>query len=444
MKLKRVFSLITSIILIFMTAHSVLAKDDSVYVGMFPFAKEGAFDGLNNAQINEIKARAKKASNEFQDKFNIYDLGIDEKYANSVYNVIYLTHAEHAEYFYMDSRLNCNLLDKKVNDVFLYYLYDKAETITKMTGIVNEVVDIMVMMYKSGVKTDFDKALWLHDYIITNAEYDGTLNKHGLDNLMLEKTAVCQGYTGTYNYLLKLVGIESACVFNNTDKHMWSRVKLDGSWYNVDMTFDDPSFDFIHDRLGFVSHKYFLLTDEEIGAFAKHGEKYSSVNNACTDTRYKNAAFKNAETAVAFIGNNRYFVTSGSDVVKCDRSMNITNPVYYHIDTQWFTRDSRESYYDNYYGGLGEYNGALYYNTGDALMRLDVSGEKPSVSTVFQYKPLSSYFPSGVYLFGSYVRNGVMYYAEANYMEITDDSGNKTVDFFGTANDKMMSFNLHD
>ena len=120
----------------------------------------------------------------------------------------------------------------------------------------------------SGVTDPVEKAKILHDFIVTNCEYD----KRGIGNpkpeyrtaydVLVRHGAVCEGYVMAYRYLLALAGIESEEVVSKKMKHCWSYLNLNDHWYHVDVTWDDPTF--LGKPSDFVSHKYFLLSDAAI------------------------------------------------------------------------------------------------------------------------------------------------------------------------------------
>ena len=69
-------------------------------------------------------------------------------------------------------------------------------------------------------------------------------------SLFLQGIAVCDGYTGAYNLLLKLEGIQCTSVFN--DSHIWTSAVLDGTEYHIDTTWGDG-------EQG-VNYAYFAMT----------------------------------------------------------------------------------------------------------------------------------------------------------------------------------------
>lgn len=118
--------------------------------------------------------------------------------------------------------------------------------------------------------TEFEKVKAIHDYIVlhTAYDYDNYLNdtipdsSYRIDGLLLKGTAVCAGYARTMEYLLEKVGVETLYVsgLGNGEPHAWNKVKVDGIWYNMDVTWDDP----VPNRDGYVRYKYFLIPDDQL------------------------------------------------------------------------------------------------------------------------------------------------------------------------------------
>ena len=109
-------------------------------------------------------------------------------------------------------------------------------------------------------RSDYARALWLHDWLIFNADYDTSYTYYYADGVLLRGTGVCQSYALAYELLLHEIGIESVYITGtaNGDSHAWNLVKLDGLWYHVDCTWDDPV------GGGGENHRYFGLTDEQM------------------------------------------------------------------------------------------------------------------------------------------------------------------------------------
>lgn len=84
-------------------------------------------------------------------------------------------------------------------------------------------------------------------------------NCRNLKNGLLQGKCVCAGYADILRNALSLVGIESLYVSGIAKEgHAWNKVKLDGEWYNVDVTWDSP-----HIREG-QAPEYCLKSDDTI------------------------------------------------------------------------------------------------------------------------------------------------------------------------------------
>lgn len=122
--------------------------------------------------------------------------------------------------------------------------------------------------------TDYERELALHDWMIAWAEYDpGALSNNPRGEPMPDndnpygfltgRKGICLGYTYTFQLLMDLSGIECLTVHGTahagTADHAWNLVKLDGEWYAVDTTWDDPVSSF--PVAVSTAHFYFNVTD---------------------------------------------------------------------------------------------------------------------------------------------------------------------------------------
>ena len=97
----------------------------------------------------------------------------------------------------------------------------------------------------------YDKILQVHNYLIDNVVYDSSNSdlemSHTLYGALINKTAVCDGYAKAFKYILDNIGIscvEVCGIAQNsagaTESHAWNDVLLEGRWYAIDVTWDDP------------------------------------------------------------------------------------------------------------------------------------------------------------------------------------------------------------
>lgn len=115
--------------------------------------------------------------------------------------------------------------------------------------------------------TDYLKVKYVHDFLINSCSYNLSANNkrfnYSAAGPILHKTGVCEGYSKAFCYLIQSIGIPCLCVsgtatnnIGETEGHMWNMVKLEGNWYNVDVTWDDPVTNTGEDVL---QYDYFLI-----------------------------------------------------------------------------------------------------------------------------------------------------------------------------------------
>ena len=95
-----------------------------------------------------------------------------------------------------------------------------------------------------------NKIKQIHDYLVDNLNYDQTLSKANIYNLygaLVNKECVCEGYAKAFKYLLDEAGIDNVIAIGTgtnskgeAENHAWNYVAIDGNWYAVDATWDDP------------------------------------------------------------------------------------------------------------------------------------------------------------------------------------------------------------
>lgn len=152
------------------------------------------------------------------------------------------------------------------NKTVLYFnSYVSQGDCSKMSSDLLDVLQKFSNSLPDGL-SDYELEKYVFDYITKNCKYD-TATSSGNENwksytaygALVDKTAVCEGYSKAALKLLNMCGVDSALVcgyIKGTYSHMWNIVKISGNWYHLDITGCDD------DTL--VTHKYFNLTDDTI------------------------------------------------------------------------------------------------------------------------------------------------------------------------------------
>lgn len=89
--------------------------------------------------------------------------------------------------------------------------------------------------------SDYQKALWLHDWLLNQLDYDNLLKWSSTESALTRGLGTCQAYERAYAQLLSAASIENTETRDTYDGHTWNAMKLDGEWYQVDCTWDDSN-----------------------------------------------------------------------------------------------------------------------------------------------------------------------------------------------------------
>ena len=124
--------------------------------------------------------------------------------------------------------------------------------------------------------TKYQKELAIHDWIVLWSSYDTEASnnsptaKPSPDNdnpygLLFHRKSICSGYTSTFQLFMDMLGIECITVNgfarDRRNVHAWNMVRLEGDWYCVDVTWDDPTVTVGSD---FISHEFFNVTSRHM------------------------------------------------------------------------------------------------------------------------------------------------------------------------------------
>lgn len=149
--------------------------------------------------------------------------------------------------------------------------------------------------------TEEQKALTIHDYLDSHAEYDTSYSNYTSYGVLMDGKGVCQSYAFAYMYILNHLGIETHLISSRSMNHAWNVVKIDGDYYNVDCTFDDP----LYDRFGQAWHTYFLRST---GEMEKLGHVFDTKPYECTSEKYSSAFWRSISSPIVFLNGNAYYI----------------------------------------------------------------------------------------------------------------------------------------
>lgn len=207
----------------------------------------------------------------------------------------------------------------QITDIILYY--DDYTYYTDENGVqyidmnkinaYNVAKSRAMSVVKDGM-TDVEKLLALHDYLALNCTYDyvnylnNTLPSQSYSSYgaLVAKQAVCSGYAMAYAELVRTAGIPCYIVASDEMDHAWNLVYVDGAWYHIDVTWDDPVSDYTadYDTMGWLEHSSFLRSDAEMQNLGYHDWFHEFTENALPAATqsgsYANTIFRATEGGV--------------------------------------------------------------------------------------------------------------------------------------------------
>ena len=281
----------------------------------------------------ERVANAVKNHTETAEKVNIKDLNLDKDLVLSTLADLN-ARVEGGEAI---SKLSCYYSRDTGLAVAIGLEYCTAQDVAAMQVKLDQLVD----QANTLCQTDLEKVFYVHEWLVQNIAYDrehlsdDVQDDHNLRGALLEGTAVCDGYAKTYALTLRKLGITGVLVTSKDIGHAWNMVELDGNWYQVDCTWDDPVDG--SDQLGYCMHKHLLCTTEGMNtnhnddgddsvAFDLENLGTQNIVNLATDDTYENTWWKDKKSAIFPCGGDWYYASGErlfwrDDLGDCDSNL---------------------------------------------------------------------------------------------------------------------------
>ncbi|MGN1120452.1 MAG: transglutaminase domain-containing protein, partial [Oscillospiraceae bacterium] len=264
---------------------------------------------------------------------------------------------------------------------------------------------------------DLTKIIYLHDKLVATRCYDLTYSYYSAYYNLVEKTSVCQGYAEAFWYLMYNVGIDCRIVSSSTLNHAWNMVKVDGKWYHLDATWDDP----VADVPGRACHGYFLLSDSKMETYNNGGHwaedftfRYETsttdktANGVATDTRFDEFFWGNVNYPLAIDGSTYYYADKTQKGIY---KANVSNSpeLVKGITSKWYVNGESGSYWVGSFSGIALSNGRLYYNTPKQIISCAIDGtDEQVVYTLTEEQDAQGD------IYGMYGGDGVLHYSFAS------------------------------
>ena len=240
------------------------------------------------------------------------------------------------------------------------------------------------------LSTDIAKEEWIYKKLCSTVSYGSSSHNQSIIGALVEKQCVCNGYAMAMVYFCNAAGID--CITVVTENHAWNRVKLQGYWYEIDVTWMDQG-TYINNMWCNKSTSYFQSLDQTYDS----SRLSHTITTAVMNKYYTNITLpsctRNDPAGSSSIGLKVTSAENGAVTLKWNSVSGATNymvytyinGVYNSVGSTTKTTYVVSGLVNNVkYGFLVRYykNGAWSsYSSGDIVYATPKYSAKPSISS---------------------------------------------------------------
>ena len=175
------------------------------------------------------------------------------------------------------------------------YLTEEFSSKAEVDQAIAQIEQVKNQILQNKTGNTYEDIKMVHDYLVDSINYESSLSKQNIYNIygaLVNRECVCEGYARAFKYLLDELNIPCIMVIGTgtnsqgeTENHAWNYVQLNGNWYAVDTTWDDPVVIGGGTASEESRYKYFLVGREIIdqdhspsGQFTEGGKIFSYPN----------------------------------------------------------------------------------------------------------------------------------------------------------------------
>ncbi len=241
------------------------------------------------------------------------------------------------------------------------------------------------ILYEQGVSaiaekvnpnwTDLQKVLFINDQLALGFSYDTSYTNYDVYSFLKDKKGVCEAYSLFMMAVLSRLNIPCSYVKSDSINHMWNIVQLDGAWYHLDATWNDP----MPDRPGYARHVFFLLSTDAMKS-AEGGEHYEKddwvfgENILCDSTKYDSYFWRSSVSPfVSVPAFNQWFYLDADGLNLWDGLSDTPTNIlsFANLFHSWYPNYKFQGYTGT--SGLFLHGDKLYFNTAFNLLSYDLN-----------------------------------------------------------------------
>lgn len=353
-----------------------------------PQSTQADFDSITK-KYSGVIAAVEKGYKALQSPIDLSDYDIT---ADELHEVVRYLGTDHG-YYYVKGAYNYSVRGNRVENYRPEYFLT-AQELERIDSQIEEAAS-GVVKEAAKYKTDIEKLICIHDYLVTNITY-GAENGDRENNLygaLVLKNTLCTGYSEAFSLIASKAGIESRVVTSKELNHAWNIVLLDGRYYFVDCSWDDPVIGnpslTSNPVSGYGRYQYFMCSEEYLynndhqsKDWEVHGH---NVSGLATSKFYDDFFWRDHETLMKPAAGS-WYQSYGYDAENVK-----PNQVKFSIDKITFSGNENytlntertvyscwkmgSSYYPVFYSTLQGYNGDIYYMRADGIYKLNAGGK---------------------------------------------------------------------
>ncbi len=239
------------------------------------------------SSLNEIYRELYERIRDGETEADLYATVSAEDFWTAYYSVM----ADHPEFFWVGSNIEVqqNAVSGKIVHFKLTETVEASER-ESMRLQLEEAADAIIAGIPEGY-SEYGQIKYVYEYLINTVDYDSTArDNQNVQSALLYHASVCAGYSRAFQYVLHRMGMFCTYVTGTTasgSDHAWNIVRLDGNYYNVDVTWGDPVFAGSMEGSAashVMNYTYLCCTDVDLAA--THVTDSQVAMPACTDDSY--------------------------------------------------------------------------------------------------------------------------------------------------------------
>lgn len=274
------------------------SDEDALSEEVYSFLEEGS--GFARADLSQAQqiwySDMERILGSFQTEVELsgegLTAGLDETDIDRIFQCVL---GDHPELFYVDGYSYIKYTSYGGNDIVSIefsgrYTVD-YETAKERKDQIAASVSAILKGIDPGAD-QYQKVKYVYDTVIRETDYQlDSPDNQNIYSVFVNHRSVCQGYAKATQYLLNRLGIECALVLGTVETgegHAWNLVKVDGSYYYVDTTWGDASYQMSgEDTLPLltipeINYDYLNVTTAEL--LRTHTLDAAMVMPVCIDT----------------------------------------------------------------------------------------------------------------------------------------------------------------